>query len=143
MIYETKSDHVALNKEIVYIKNYIKLQQLRFRNSDYIKILLPDTCEGIQIAPMLVIPFIENAFKYSFNTGKLPVIEIALHCKNDSLIFFCQNYYKDEKSKHERTGGVGLDNVKRRLELLYPQKYHLNITNENHIFKIELNIQLV
>jgi LytS/YehU family sensor histidine kinase len=143
MIYETLSDHVLLNKEIVYINNYIKLQQLRFRNPDYIKAAFPDNCNDIHIAPMLLIPFIENAFKYAFNKGKLPVIEISLQCSNEVLLFRCQNYYKSEKTQNERTGGVGLQNVKRRLELLYPSKHNLTITNENYIFKVELNIQLL
>jgi two-component system, LytTR family, sensor kinase len=142
MIYETKSDHVPLSKEIVYIRNYIKLQQLRFKDPEYIKVTLPDQCEGIRIAPLLLLPFIENAFKYSYNKGKFPVIEIALSCTSHRLTFLCKNYYKREKPRHERTGGVGLENVKRRLELLYPQKYDLNILEENNFFKIELIIQL-
>jgi two-component system, LytTR family, sensor kinase len=142
MIYETRTDMVSLNKEIVYIKNYICLQQLRFQDPQYINITFPNLCEDIRIAPLLLIPFIENAFKYSFNAGNLPVIEISLCCKHDLLQFFCQNYYKNEKSQHERPGGVGLGNAKRRLELLYPRKHNINIVDENNIFKVELAIQL-
>lgn len=142
MIYETRTDNVPLNKEIVYIKNYIQLQQLRFRDKEYIRVTYPEICEGIQIAPMILIPFIENAFKYAYNQGKLPVIEIAMQCKDGTLHFSCSNYCKQEKSDDENTSGVGLENVKRRLELLYPSNYQLAIFDENYVFKVELTIQL-
>jgi sensor histidine kinase YesM len=143
MIYETKTDVVSLQKEIVYIKNYIDLQQLRFQNPDYIRISFPDQCEGIRIAPLLFIPFIENAFKYSFNAGKYPVIDIQLRCKGNSILFYCQNYFQYVESQHERPGGVGLENVKRRLELLYPGKYNIKISEDTQIFKVELTIQWI
>jgi len=143
MIYETKTDEVPLNHELEYMRNYIDLQQLRFRNKDYISVSFPENCNNGKIAPILLIPFIENAFKYSYNEGKLPVIEIALHCNSSSLFFHCMNYYSKENLEHERTGGVGLENVKRRLELLYKGKYELKITDENNIFNVDLNIRFL
>ncbi len=142
MIYETKSDRVLLSKEIIYIKNYILLQQLRFREKDYIKISFPGSCDRIQIAPMILLPFIENAFKYAFNMEILPVIEIIIQCKGNSLYFSCQNYYNKERPLNDSANGMGLKNVKRRLELLYPEKYRLSIFDKNSIFKVELTIQL-
>jgi two-component system, LytTR family, sensor kinase len=142
MIYETQSDKVLLNKEIVYIKNYILLQQLRYREKDYVKITFPIICEGIQIAPMILIPFIENAFKYAFNVGILPVIEINMICQSNSLFFSCRNYYKKGKPQYKSPHGIGLENVKRRLALLYPEKFHLAIFDKDQVFKIELSIQL-
>jgi LytS/YehU family sensor histidine kinase len=142
MIYETGTDTVSLNQEIVYLKNYIRLQQLRFQNPQYISVTFPDHCENIKIAPLLLIPFVENAFKYSFNAGKLPVIEIFLGCKDDALQFYCRNYYRNEEPQHERPGGVGLENAKRRMELLYPHKHKIMISDDKTIFKVELTIQL-
>lgn len=142
MIYETRTDRVPLNKEIVYIKNYIRLQQLRFRDKDYIRVTYPEVCESMQIAPMILIPFIENAFKYANNPGKSPVIEIAMQCKDNILSFSCSNSYKNEKPEDEITSGVGLENVRRRLELLYSSNYHLAIFDENSVYKVELTIQL-
>ena len=142
MIYDTKSNLVPLNKEIEYIQNYIQLQHIRYKNPEYIKISLLDNCTGIELAPMLFIPFIENAFKYSYNAGKLPVISISLKCHKNELLFHCQNYFNDNPSEHERSGGVGLENVKRRLELLYPDNYKLTISRENHIFSVDLSIHL-
>ena len=142
MIYETQSDQVSLQKEIIYMKNYIRLQQLRYRNKDYVRLSFPDDCGGIQIAPMLLIPFVENAFKHSFNSGKFPVINISVQCVDTGLLFCCRNYYRDEKSKNGRIGGVGLNNAKRRLQLLYPDKHQLTITDENNVFNVQLNIKL-
>ncbi len=143
MIYETKTDVVSLQNEIVYIKNYIDLQQLRFQNPDYIRVSFPDRCEDIRIAPLLLIPFIENAFKYSFNAGIYPVVDIQLQCKNSVLHFYCHNYFQYVESQHDRPGGVGLENVKRRLELLYPGKYKIKISDDKQIFKVELIIQWI
>jgi len=141
-VYDTKSSKVPLDKEIEYIHNFIKLQHVRFKNPEYIKISVLENCAGIELAPMLLTPFIENAFKYSFNAGNMPVISISVQCNGDRLHFACQNHFKDELTKHERPGGVGLENVKRRLELLYPGKYQLHISKENHIFSVDLSIHL-
>jgi sensor histidine kinase YesM len=89
---------------------------------------------------MLFIPFIENAFKFSSNSGIMPVVKIELTCSGDVLYFICTNFVSDNKP--ERTGGVGLENVKRRLELLYPGKHNLLITNGNGLFVVSLEIQL-
>ena len=142
MIYDTKSDLVPLTKEIEYVHNFIQLQHIRYKNPDYIKVSIPDNCSGVLVAPMLFIPFIENAFKYSFNAGELPVISIDLQCSKDNLQFNCRNYFNSDPSLQERTGGVGLENVKRRLKLLYPGKYQLAISKENHIFNVNLSIHL-
>jgi hypothetical protein len=142
MIYETTAEKVSLNKELDYIRKYINLQNLRFRNPDYIHIDLPDSCEDKFIAPMLMIPFIENAFKYSFDNGKFPVIELLVKCNGNTFIFTCINQYNTGITQ-ERTGGVGLENVKRRLGLLYPGKHFLSITKGNGTFTITLQIELI
>ncbi len=143
MIYDTKTNVVPLIKEIEYIENFIQLQHFRYKNPDYIKLSLPEGCSGFQVAPILFIPFIENAFKHSYNAGKIPVISISLTCNKHMLQFNCDNYFNPGQSQQQRTGGVGLENVKRRLELLYPGKYLLDISKENNIFSVNLSIHLV
>jgi sensor histidine kinase YesM len=91
---------------------------------------------------MILIPFIENAFKYAYNPGKLPVIDISLQCYETTLFFTCRNYYRKEKSEYETPGGVGLENAKRRLALLYRGKHELTIFDEEPVFKVELKIEL-
>lgn len=140
MIYETSPDKVPLSKEIDYINNYISLQQLRFKSKEYIRFTFDKQCHGILVVPMLFIPFVENAFKYSSDSGKLPVIDISLRCVDSMIIFNCRNYYSGDISKNLMNGGVGLKNVQRRLELLYSGKYILNISDENSVFCVQLTI---
>jgi LytS/YehU family sensor histidine kinase len=142
MIYDTKSGLTPLHKEIEYINNFIQLQHIRYPEPDSIRISLPQNCSDIQVAPMLFIPFIENAFKYSINPGKLPVIDISITCTKQTLEFTCMNYFKGDETETGRPGGVGLKNVKRRLELLYPHQYKLEISKDGCIFKVNLIIQL-
>jgi two-component system, LytTR family, sensor kinase len=122
------------------MKNYLNLQQLRFRNPEYIKASLPKQSAGISIVPVLFIPFIENAFKYSSEKGIYPVINISLIIMNKSIIFECSNYFDENATINGQKGGVGLSNVKRRLELLYQNKYTLDITKDNSIYKVVLKI---
>ncbi|WP_394701024.1 sensor histidine kinase [uncultured Acetobacteroides sp.] len=142
MVYETRPEKVPLTKEVEYVQNYIRLQQIRFKKPEYVKYSFPCDCSSYELAPMLFIPFVENAFKYSANKGIVPVIDISLQCDGKQLHFVCRNYFNDEVSQHERSGGVGLENVKRRLALLYPGKYQLHVSKENHIFSVDLSILL-
>lgn len=142
MIYETRADQVLLDKELVYIENYIRIQQLRYREKKYIRAVFPEHCPGIQIAPMLLIPFIENAFKYAYNSGKLPVVDLSLQCNGNQLLFACQNQCRKHKQSNEELCGIGLENVKRRLTLLYPGKHELVIFDEASSFRVELKIKL-
>jgi two-component system, LytTR family, sensor kinase len=143
MIYDTKSDYVPLTKEIEYINNFIQLQRIRYPHADSIRLSVSKDCTGILIAPMLLIPFIENAFKYSIDNGETPIIDISMICKKEELKFACMNFYKADHCETGRPGGVGLENVKRRLELLYPGKHYLLISKNNNIFKVDLKIQLL
>lgn len=140
MIYETRSETVSLQKEITYLKNYISLQNLRFRNPAYINFSVPADCRSINIAPMLFIPLVENAFKFSSDIGKYPVIDILIECGQNNISFSCINYFNGSAIKSG--GGLGLSNVKRRLDLLYNNRYDLCIVKENSVFKVELNINL-
>jgi two-component system, LytTR family, sensor kinase len=142
MIYETRSDQVPLDKEVIYVKNYIRLQQMRFRDKDHIRASFPENCCGIEIAPMILIPFIENAFKYACKSVKSPSIDILLKCDGNTLRFACMNYCKKEKPHGEISGGFGLENARRRLALLYPHKHELAIFEEDSVFRVELKIQL-
>ncbi len=141
MIYETQTDKVSYSKETEYIKGFVELQKLRFKAgaiSLNIENQVPDTF----IAPMLFIPFVENAFKYAHNKGNYPIISIEIKNENNAVYFSCRNTYNPEETKQNKSGGVGLENVKRRLELLYPQKHKLIISKENCIFDVQLILSL-
>lgn len=147
MIYETNTPEVPLDKEIEHLNSYINLQQLRYKEKNYISFTFPE-CEtskdcNYMIPPLLFIPFVENAFKYSSATGKWPVIEIEIKVDNGQLRFRCLNYYSPEQnSVNNLNGGVGLENVKRRLELIYPGKHILQITKNTDTFIVDLSIRI-
>lgn len=144
MIYETKTDTVPLQKEIDYLTRYIQLQQLRFKNNDYIRFSFPSSdISNIQVAPMLFISFVENAFKHSCYSEPMPVIDTSIRIDGKILKFTCINYFDAESlSASDNQSGVGLENVKRRLILLYPGKHNLQIIKKSNTFKIELIIKL-
>lgn len=142
MIYDTNTDVMPLNKEIEHLKRYISLQSLRYKNTNIIHFSFPDNCNDAQLAPMLLLPFVENAFKYASKKEKLPTIELSIECNKNQLLFKCTNYFSNSDTSNTHSGGVGLENVKRRLELIYPKKHMLNISNENNIFSVDLKIDL-
>ncbi len=144
MVYETKTDTVPLQKEIDYLTSYIQLQQLRFKNVDYIRYSFPEpeACKA-QVAPMLFITFVENAFKHSCYAEPMPVVDIKIDLNDNILSFTCINYFDTEDvSKETNQSGIGLENVKRRLALLYPKNHELQIIKELNIFRVELKIKL-
>lgn len=140
-LYEANTDRVSLEKEVNYLENYISLQQLRLKNPYFVKFIKSINCKGKVIAPMLFIPFVENAFKHGLKNIVAPGIEIELSCENKILKFEVVNRYSvhDEQNKDE-TSGIGLANTKKRLELLYHDKYKLEIRKSAGIFKVNLEI---
>lgn len=141
MLYDTTTDEVPLTKEVNYLKSYISLQQMRLKDPDFVKVTIEGNCHGKTIAPMLFIPFVENAFKHGQKNVPSPGIEVNLTCLIDSINFEVINYVNDSKEMNkDDTSGIGLSNTKRRLELLYPDRHELDITKENGNYKSILRI---
>jgi two-component system, LytTR family, sensor kinase len=152
MLYNTDEKKVSISKEIEYLESYIDLQKLRF--GDSVEVVFHKNTEGgglHQIEPMLLIPFVENAFKHGTGMIEKPKIDINLSIANNQLIFIVLNKYdplnveiKDENS------GIGLKNVSRRLDLLYGENQKLSVntdgtsrdTREGGIFQVKLMILL-
>jgi len=140
MLYDSNTDVVALNKEIEYLNSFIELQQLRIMQKDFVQINVTGSMENRTIAPMLLIPFVENAFKHG-EKNHSPGIIIHLNIKPDKLIFTVENNIKAiNQTPPEESGGFGLENIKRRLGLLYPDKHELTLNKSEDKFKIELTI---
>lgn len=140
MLYDSNTDLVDVNKEVEYLNSFIELQQLRITQKGFVEIKVDGSMENRTIAPMLLIPFVENAFKHG-DKNHAPGIIIHLKLKADRLIFTVENYSKSSNLPPvEEPGGFGLDNIKRRLGLLYPDKHELKLTNSEDMFKIELTI---
>lgn len=142
MIYDTNVSKVALNKEIEHLKRYIELQKLRLKDASFLKTQFPPECSNAQIAPMLLLPFVENAFKFASKKSEFPAIDIHIECSETHINFSCKNIYLINETTRKHTGGVGLENVKRRLELIYPNKHKLIISKENNIFDVQLKLEL-
>lgn len=143
MLYDTNSDNVLLEKEINYLSSYIELQRIRTKNPDSIKFELNGNCSGKTIAPMLFIPFVENAFKHGKKNLQESAINIRLSCENNMILFAVENYFDSKEDLvKDKTTGIGLANVKRRLKLLYPEKHKISIASTNGLYAVHLEIQL-
>ena len=145
MIYESNVELVSLEKEITYIKNFIELQKLRFDNQELLNVNLQitDNFKSIFICPMILIPFIENAFKHGLSTEDHNKIDITLEIENKTLNLKVKNTISNLKNgTDKKNSGIGLDNVKRRLKLVYPNRYDLSINSDNKFFYIDLKIEL-
>ncbi|HVV55886.1 MAG TPA: histidine kinase [Mucilaginibacter sp.] len=142
MIYESNAETVPLSKEIEYLHNCIALNQLRYASDEArVNFEHPQNTGGVQIAPMLFIPFVENAFKYGVVVGQPSQIDIAVIVNGSAVEFTCRNRnYSYVKKMDDNNSGIGLENVKRRLELAYPGKYWLDIKNTADEYAVLLKI---
>jgi hypothetical protein len=144
MIYDCNTDKIELEKEIEQIRNFIELQKLRFSKDDTVKINfnISGNTSQVRITPMLLIPFVENAFKHGVSLKKYSPIDINLFVENSTLLFSVKNNInKLIKGRDDRTSGIGLNNVKKRLQLLYPHKHTLSISDTNDEFEVKLQIK--
>ncbi len=142
MLYDATTDKVLLEKEIEYLQSFIELQKLRLRHKDYIELLIEGNADGRYIAPMLLIPFVENAFKHGDKSGTRPGIWIRLTIESNRIVFEVKNRIRKINSVSiDKIGGIGLNNIRRRLELLYPQKHSLEIIPEDTMFSIKLILE--
>ncbi len=142
MLYDTNADKVSLNNEINYLRSYIELQELRLNKKDFIKFeILGDTANKT-IAPMLLIPFIENAFKHGSKKVDSPGIIIKIKVDNEKIFFETINYIRKNDEVKDAEGGIGLHNIERRLDLIYPGNHKLEINNNNDIYSVKVEIGL-
>ncbi|MEL7123582.1 MAG: sensor histidine kinase [Bacteroidota bacterium] len=143
MLYHTNSQQVLLKDEIHYIKNFIDLYTLKEDAPLQIKTSFKDIDPNLKIAPMVLIPFVENAFKHSkIEDTKNSWLQIGLQAKAKILSFNISNSIPKNNFKKDGTGGIGLVNVKRRLELQYPNKHLLSIDKTASVFHVTLKLEL-
>ena len=141
MLYETKTDEIALSKELEYIDKYISLQRIRTANTNYIKYNVIGTPKDLKIAPMLFIPFIENAFKHTSNKKLNEAIQIEIEIGEEDIKFSCINRFESTQKSNDSDNGLGNGLIKKRLDLLYPNKYHLDINKSTDIYEVILVIR--
>ncbi|GAA4469303.1 histidine kinase [Nibrella saemangeumensis] len=143
MLYDCNADEVPLEKEIAFIRNYVGLEQLRYGDRLDLSMSFHGDLQGKQIAPLLLIPFLENAFKHGTSEQLDQAwISLDLAVEGDTLRFKLINSRDPEEDHPERLGGIGLQNVRKRLDLLYPQRYELQILPEEDLFLVTLTLHL-
>jgi hypothetical protein len=140
VLYEGNKQGVPLSKEMEFIRTYVKLMQLRYTDKVRITLNLPQAMPDAQIPPLLLITFIENAFKHGVSYQHESFIEVQVQVEAGSLCFLCRNS-KADASKKEK-GGVGLANVRKRLDLLYQHHYALHISDNADVYSVELRLPL-
>ena len=142
MIYETSAETVPLEKEIAYIQNYLDLQKLRIGDSVEVAFTIEGTITNRQIAPLLFIPFIENAFKYGISKLSPSYVRIQLRSDLGQITFSVENTLHDQEVNDHSYGGVGLINVKQRLQLLYPHAHQLTVTQTQTTYTVTLLLDI-
>ncbi len=142
MLYNSNENFIPLEKELKYLNNYIELQKIRFGEDIHIDYSQKGEPFGLVIEPMLIIPFVENAFKHG--TGALiePYIGIEIEILNKILKLKVKNKHEVNKETNGDKHGIGLVNVKRRLDLLYPKKHLLKIESNDEFYLVDLEITL-
>jgi two-component system LytT family sensor kinase len=142
MLYENGDSHVALEKEVGYLKNYVELQKIRFEEDVEIRLSIQGDIGVQSIEPMLLIPFVENAFKHGVGLVQNPIIDIALVVEPTVMHFSVRNKItSDSRENKDQNSGIGLQNIRRRLELLYPKQHWLSISETDGYFEIKLSLQ--
>jgi sensor histidine kinase YesM len=141
VIYDCRHDKVSVEKELKFINSYIELEKLRYDDSASIHLEVTGNAAGKQISPLLLIQFIENAFKHGLEQYKNDsYLKINIAIENGHLNYESVNSISDNNAS--TSGGVGLANVKKRLEIIYPAKHQLEIHSSNHEYTVQLTLQL-
>ncbi|MBI1227162.1 MAG: hypothetical protein GC192_18165 [Bacteroidetes bacterium] len=144
MLYESNNERVPLAKEVKYIQNYISLQKLKDDEPYSVELDLQLSNPAAEIAPMLLIPFVENAFKHSRIEDKQQGwVKVSIIEQDNQLSFKVSNSLPNMEFTKDPTGGIGLTNVQRRLELEYPDRHQLDIQKMSQSFSIQLTMDLI
>jgi len=141
-LYEVKDDKIPIEKEIHYLKDYMDLQHLRKDEKYVVQFNCAPDVKEFSVEPLLLLPFVENAFKHiSHHRDGNNFVKVDMFRVNDHLVFSVINS-TEANPITEKPGGIGLNNVKRRLELLYPGRHELKINETNGVYTVRLNLQV-
>ncbi len=143
ILYECNQPLVPLSKELKMIRDYIELEKVRYGNELDLHVDIPENTNNLLIAPLLVLPLIENSFKHgTSHVLEQPWINLQITLKGDIMIMKLMNGKSDESQISESTSGIGVKNVEKRLAFLYPGKHDLVITNDDDVFVVNLKVEL-
>jgi len=142
MLYDANKEYVHLYKEIKYISDFLELQKMRF-DFNFIDYQVSDVPEQVLIAPLVFIPFVENSFKHG-RKDENTKIRIRIHYNNGLINFECFNFIrKSTHTEEKQIGGIGIKNIKRRLELIYPNRYELEISHNKKEYHVKLSLNIL
>jgi len=143
MLHDCKAEYVPLSKEIEYLRHFIDLYRLKDSRGLRINAQFDESRPGLPIAPLLLVPFVENAFKHSkIEDLEKGWIAMRLSTGDDYILFEVENSIPEGAHSKDDVGGIGLSNVRRQLELLYPDRHLLSLISENGVFKVRLRLAL-
>lgn len=138
---ETQRDYVPLSNEVEFIHNFIDLQKVRLTDKVILNFSTEGSIDNLLVAPLLFIPFVENAFKYGVSTKESTRIDIEIATEGSKIIFKASNYIVPSENNLMENTGIGINNVKRRLELMYPDKHKVTTTEKDNYYNVYLEIQ--
>ncbi|WP_417610948.1 sensor histidine kinase [Owenweeksia hongkongensis] len=144
MLYECKAKFVPLQKEVEQLGNFVNLSRLQLEERGEVEFSANLKADGFQVAPLILSVFVENAFKHSLSSISDDIkIKIALEVdENGKLIFTCVNSFSEESNTEDLSKGIGLENVRKRLNILYPDAYKLDITTDGELYAVKLIMDL-
>lgn len=140
MLYEASTEKVGLGKEVDYLVDYLDLQRIGSKQNTYIDFTVEGSTDRLQIAPLILIPFAENIVKHGVINDKQHPASLSIRIRDDHFSLRAANTINGKQEDH--TGGIGLQNVRRRLELLYPGRHTFQVTRNDGIFMCNLDIHL-
>lgn len=143
VLYEGNNKLTPLSREVQFLRNYVQLMSMRYNTGNVsISLDAPDVLPDSMLPPLLLVIFVENAFKHGISYRTKSFVEISLQPHADRLLFSCRNSRPEIKHDENMKGGVGLSNVRRRLDLLFPNDYTLDIKEEGDTYTVKLEIPL-
>ncbi len=143
MLRENVEDKIEIDREFEYVENYIELQKLRIDGNEKVKLdyHIDQACEG-KITPMLLIPFIENAFKHGLSAHHSSWINIQLNCDMNAILLNVKNSNHKKSGSKDEESGIGLENVRQRLAMIYPEKHLFQLFEDEETFEANIKIEL-
>ena len=140
LLYDNNTHDVALAQEVKFMQNFIDLMKIRYPSTVKISAEFPENVDGIDVPPLLFISFIENAFKYGVSYTADSMISVSLSIDGDRINFYCANFCSQDTQSDKNRSGIGLKNVKRRLELIYGNDFELKISKQKGLYIVEMAI---
>lgn len=142
VLYEGNNKLTSLSREVQFLRNYVQLMSMRYTGNVSICLDVPEVLPDSMLPPLLLVIFVENAFKHGISYRTKSFVEINLQPHGDRLLFSCRNSRPEIKHDENMKGGVGLSNVRRRLDLLFPGNYTLDIKEQEDTYTVHLDIPL-